>query len=308
VRIIAEPWDAAGAYEVGNFSKRRWAEWNGRYRDVIRRFWRGDDGVLGLFAERICGSADIYSKSGKGPESSINFITCHDGFTLNDLVSYTSKHNEANGENNQDGTNENLSANYGVEGKTHDNQIEDTRKRQIKNFLLTLLISRGVPMLSGGDEFRRTQEGNNNAYCQDNEISWFNWSHLTEHQEIYNFTRGLVAIRRDHPILSKEQFYTDAEIQWFSPHGELPNWNDSKNKQLACLIHENAQSKIYILFNAGTQGFDFILPTISFGHSWHLAVDTSHLFSQEIQIKDTKAYYLQARSCAILLIRKKDNS
>jgi glycogen operon protein len=163
-------------------------------------------------------------------------------------------------------------------------------------------------MLSGGDEFRRTQEGNNNAYCQDNEISWFNWSHLTEHQEIYNFTRGLVAIRRDHPILSKEQFYTDAEIQWFSPHGELPNWNDSKNKQLACLIHENAQSKIYILFNAGTQGFDFILPTISFGHSWHLAVDTSHLFSQEIQIKDTKAYYLQARSCAILLIRKKDNS
>jgi len=304
VRIIAEPWDAAGAYEVGSFSKRRWAEWNGRYRDVIRRFWRGDDGILGLFAQRICGSADIYTKSGKGPDSSINFITCHDGFTLNDLVSYNSKHNEANGENNKDGTNENLSANYGVEGQTNDSHIEDIRKRQIKNFLLTLLISRGVPMLSGGDEFRRTQEGNNNAYCQDNEISWFNWSHLKEHQEIFNFTRDLLTFRRDHPILSKEQFYTDAEIQWFSPHGELPNWDDSNNKQLACLIHENTQSKIYLMFNADSQGINFILPKVSFWPVWHLAVDTSHSISKEFQIEDTKAYHLQARSSAILLASK----
>ena len=176
VKLIAEAWDAAGAYEVGSFSERRWAEWNGRYRDDVRRFWRGDEGMLGLFASRICGSADIYTKSGKGPEGSINFVTCHDGFTLNDLVSYRYKHNEANGENNRDGTDANFSENYGAEGETTDAGIEILRKRQIKNFLLTLLISRGVPMLLGGDEFRRTQGGNNNAYCQDNETSWFDWS------------------------------------------------------------------------------------------------------------------------------------
>jgi isoamylase len=184
VKIIAEAWDAAGAYEVGSFSERRWAEWNGRYRDDVRRFWRGDDGMLGLFASRICGSADIYTKSGKGPEGSINFVTCHDGFTLNDLVSYRYKHNEANGENNHDGTDANFSENYGSEGETTDAGIESLRKRQIKNFLLTLLISRGVPMLLGGDEFRRTQGGNNNAYCQDNETSWIDWSCLEQHQEI----------------------------------------------------------------------------------------------------------------------------
>ena len=203
VRIIAEAWDAAGAYEVGSFSKRRWAEWNGQYRDDVRRFWRGDDGMLGLFASRICGSADIYTKSGKGPESSINFVTCHDGFTLNDLVSYRDKHNEANGESNHDGTDANFSKNYGAEGETTDAGIETLRKGQIKNFLLTLLISRGVPMLLGGDEFCRTQGGNNNAYCQDNETSWHDWSCLEQHREIFRFTRGMIAFRRAHPILSK---------------------------------------------------------------------------------------------------------
>ena len=308
VRIIAEPWDAAGAYEVGSFSKRRWAEWNGRYRDVIRRFWRGDDGTLGLFAQRICGSADIYSMSGKGPECSINFITCHDGFTMNDLVSYNTKHNEANGENNHDGTNENLSANYGVEGKTADVQIEAIRKRQIKNFLLTLLISRGVPMLSGGDEFRRTQGGNNNAYCQDNEISWYDWNLLEQHQEVFKFTRALLAFRRAHPVLSKEKFYTEAEIHWFSPHGELPNWDDSKNKKLACLIHENTHTKIYLMFNAGTEGADFNLPKMPLDVSWYLAIDTSRLLSQENLIENSKTYHMEARSSAILLARKHLNN
>ena len=170
-----------------------------------------------LFASRICGSADIYSKSGKGPESSINFVTCHDGFTLNDLVSYRYKHNEANGENNHDGTDANFSENYGSEGETKDAGIETLRKRQIKNFLLTLLISRGVPMLLGGDEFRRTQGGNNNAYCQDNETSWVDWTNLEQHQEIFRFAHGMIAFRRAHPILSKEQFYTDAEIQLVQP-------------------------------------------------------------------------------------------
>ncbi len=219
VKIIAEAWDAAGAYEVGSFSERRWAEWNGRYRDDVRRFWRGDDGMLGLFASRICGSADIYTESGKGPEGSINFVTCHDGFTLHDLVSYREKHNEANGENNHDGTDANFSDNYGAEGETTDTGIASIRKCQIKNFLLTLLISRGVPMLLGGDEFRRTQGGNNNAYCQDNETSWHDWSRLDQHRDIFRFTRGMIAFRRAHPILSKEQFYTDAEIHWFGPQG-----------------------------------------------------------------------------------------
>ena len=234
VKIIAEAWDATGAYEVGSFSERRWAEWNGRYRDDVRRFWRGDDGMLGLFASRICGSADIYTQSGKGPQSSINFVTCHDGFTLNDLVSYRNKHNEANGENNHDGTNNNLSENYGAEGGTADDQIESTRKRQIKNFLLTLLVSRGVPMLLGGDEFRRTQGGNNNAYCQDNETSWVDWTHLKQHQEIHRFAQGMMAFRRAHPILSKEQFYSDAEILWFNPQQGSPNWADPKGKELGC--------------------------------------------------------------------------
>ena len=267
VKIIAEAWDAAGAYQVGSFSERRWAEWNGRYRDDVRRFWRGDDGMLGLFASRICGSADIYTNSGKGPEGSINFVTCHDGFTLNDLVSYRYKHNEANGENNHDGTDANFSENYGAEGETTDAGINALRKGQIKNFLLTLFISRGVPMLLGGDEFRRTQGGNNNAYCQDNETSWHDWSCLEQHAEVFRFTRGMIAFRRAHPILSKEQFYSDAEIHWFGPHGGSPNWSDPNSKQFACLIHEDERNSLYLMFNAWTEAVDFGLPASTTGYS-----------------------------------------
>jgi isoamylase len=310
VKIIAEAWDAAGAYEVGSFSERRWAEWNGRYRDDVRRFWRGDDGMLGLFASRICGSADIYTKSGKGPEGSINFVTSHDGFTLNDLVSYRYKHNEANGENNHDGTDANFSENYGAEGETTDAGIETLRKGQIKNFLLTLLISRGVPMLLGGDEFRRTQGGNNNAYCQDNETSWHDWSCLEQHREIFRFTRGMIAFRRAHPILSKEQFYTDAEIHWFGSQGGLPNWADPKEKQFACLIHEDEQSALHLMFNAGADAVDFGLPPALPGARWHLAVDTSgetpqDLFAagEEPLWEDPQTYHLSPRSSAILLSR-----
>jgi glycogen operon protein len=308
VKIIAEAWDAAGAYEVGSFSTRRWAEWNGRYRDDVRRFWRGDDGMLGLFASRICGSADIYINSGKGPESSINFVTCHDGFTLNDLVSYQYKHNEANAENNQDGTNNNFSANYGAEGEAADAGIEARRKTQIKNFLLTLLISRGVPMLLGGDEFRRTQGGNNNAFCQDNVTSWHDWSYLEKHSEILRFTRGMIAFRHAHPILSKEQFYTDAEIQWFGPQGGLPNWADTKEKQFACLIHEDDQHKICMIFNADANAVNFVLPPAKPGFRWSLAVDTSSttphdLFAEgeESSWGDELTYHLSARSSVILL-------
>jgi isoamylase len=311
VKIIAEAWDAAGAYEVGSFSQRRWAEWNGRYRDDIRRFWRSDEGMLGSLASRICGSADIYTNSGKGPESSINFVTCHDGFTLNDLVSYQDKHNQANGESNHDGTNANYSSNYGAEGETDDVHIESIRKRQIKNFLLTLLISRGVPMLLGGDEFRRTQRGNNNAYSQDNETSWYDWSCLDKNREIFRFARGMIAFRSAHPILSEEQFYTDAEIHWFGSHGGLPNWADSKEKRLGCLIHEDEPGALCLMFNAGDDAIDFGLPSVPPGVGWRLAVDTSRespqdLFTagQEPLCEDPHAYHLSPRSSAILLARR----
>jgi len=310
MRIIAEAWDAAGAYQVGSFSKRRWAEWNGRYRDDVRRYWRGEDGMLGLFANRICGSADIYSKSGKGPEGSINLITCHDGFTLNDLVSYRQKHNEANGENSRDGTDANFSQNCGTEGETKDVGIETLRKRQIKNFLLTLLISRGVPMLLGGDEFRRTQGGNNNAYCQDNETSWFDWSCLDQHQELFRFIRGMIAFRHAHPVLSKEHFYTSAEIQWFGSEEKPPNWTDPAEKRFACLIHEGEHNAIYLMFNAGATAVDFGLPTPSPGSQWQLAVDTALEAPRDFVAggeallrQDPKSYHLGPQSSAILLVR-----
>ena len=311
VKLIAEAWDAAGAYQVGSFSERRWAEWNGRYRDDVRRFWRGDDGMVGALASRICGSADIYAKSGKGPEASINFLTCHDGFTLNDLVSYRDKHNEPNGEGNHDGTDYNFSENYGVEGESTDPRIEAVRRGQIKNFLLTLLVSRGVPMLLGGDEFRRTQGGNNNAYCQDNETSWHNWGCLERHKHIFRFTQGMLAFRRSHPTLSKEQFYTEAEIRWFGPHGGLPNWADRKEKQLACLIHEDEKHALWLMFNAGAETVDFGLPALPSGHRWYRAADTGRQVPQDLfpvgeepLWEDPKAYRLSPRSSAILLARR----
>jgi glycogen operon protein len=313
VKIIAEAWDAAGAYQVGSFSERRWAEWNGRYRDDVRRFWRGDEGMLGLFASRICGSSDIYCQSGKGPEGSINFVTCHDGFTLNDLVSYRYKHNEANGETNHDGTDANYSQNYGSEGETTDAGIETVRKRQIKNFLLTLLISRGVPMLLGGDEFRRTQGGNNNAYCQDNETSWHDWNCMERHGEILRFTRGLIAFRRAHPVLSKEQFYTEAEIHWFGPQGGLPNWADPAENRFACLIEEEEQRALCLMFNAGADAVDFSLPPMLPETRWYLAVDTSRQTPQDLSAageeplwEDPQTYRLGPRSSAILLARRTD--
>ena len=311
-KIIAEAWDSAGAYEVGSFSERRWAEWNGRYRDDVRRFWRGDEGMLGTFASRICGSADIYTRSGKGPDGSINFVTCHDGFTLNDLVSYRAKHNEANGQNNHDGMNANFSENYGCEGETAVVAIETIGKRQIKNFLLTLLISRGVPMLLSGDECRRAQRGNNNAYCQDNETSWYDWNNLEKHGDIFRFARGMIAFRRAHPVLSKEQFYTDEEIHWFDARGEVPNWAAPICRRLACLIHEDEQDKLYLIFNAAAEETDFSLPRLPRACRWFLAADTSRsapedlfLPGQEPLLDNSAAYRTQARSSALLIARER---
>ena len=226
-------------------------------------------------------------------------------------MSYRHQHNEANGENNQDGTKANFSENYGAEGKTPDVQIEAARKGQIKNFLLSLLISRGVPMLLGGDEFRRTQGGNNNAYCQDNETSWVDWTYLDQHREIYRFAQGMIALRCAHPVLSKEQFYTDAEIQWFSPAGGVPDWFDPNEKRFGCLILEDGQAALFLMFNAGVIGTEFVLPPLPQGLGWHLAADTSgvapHDFygaGQQAPVADSKRYHLAARTSAILLVPK----
>jgi isoamylase len=276
VKLIAEAWDAGGAYQVGSFPGQRWSEWNGRFRDDVRCFWRGDIGMLGALASRIAGSADIYQHGGKQPVNSINFITCHDGFTLNDLVSYRDKHNETNGENNADGDNNNYSDNYGVEGDTDDPAIEAVRLRQIKNFIATLLLARGVPMLLGGDEFRRTQGGNNNAYCQDNETSWYNWEHLRQHSEIFRFTREMIALRKRHEILRHETFYTAQDIRWLSPDGTIPQW-EGPDRTFGCIIDapDSVEPTLYLLFNAGLDEVDFALPAILNGHPWRIAVDTA---------------------------------
>jgi isoamylase len=307
-KIIAEAWDAAGAYQVGRFSECRWAEWNGRYRDEVRRFWRGDEGMLGLFAYRICGSADLFERSGKGPEGSINFLTCHDGFTLNDLVSYSVKHNENNAELNRDGLDENYSANYGSEGDSDDPEIEKLRIRQIKNFLLTLFVSRGVPMLLGGDEFRRTQRGNNNAYCQDNEVSWYDWSLVKHNDKILRFTRGMIAFRRDHPVLSREAFYTQADIRFFSASGRQPDWSDPQEKCMGVLILGHGEPTLYLMFNAGTDSATFTLPVSPQNGQWRLACDTSRPSPQdlvdpgaELPLIDPHAYPVGPRTSAILI-------
>ena len=311
VKIIAEAWDAGGAYQVGSFSERRWAEWNGRFRDDVRRFWVGEPGTIGNFASRLGGSSDLYQKSGKGPECSVNFITCHDGFTLNDLVSYRIKHNDANGENNHDGVDVNYSDNCGIEGPTSDSAIEVLRSRQLKNFLLTLFISRGIPMLLGGDEFRRTQQGNNNAYCQDNEISWYDWNLLEKNGEIHRFTRAIIAFRRAHPVLRKEAFYTDADIKWFSPHDSILNWFDSTQKSLACMIHGQEEPDLFLVFNAAREPAEFAIPTLGNPGAWHLAINTSQPAPEDIfdpggepRLQDQNIFSAGPQSSAILVARR----
>ena len=306
-KLIAEAWDAAGAYQVGGFSQRRWAEWNGHFRDDVRRFWRGDDGMMGRFASRLCGSADLYAGSGKGPECSVNFVTCHDGFTLQDLVSYARKHNTANGEQNRDGADENYSANYGVEGASCDPAIEAIRVRQIKNLLLTLAISRGVPMLLAGDEFRRTQTGNNNAYCQDNETSWIDWSLAERHRELVAFTREVLALRRAHPVLRRDAFYSERDIDWFDPAGRRPDWHDPDQKALACLVRGTTSPDLYLMFNAGTVPAAFVVPDAPPAGAWRVAVNTARSSDSgagepgPAHLLSGMPYALAARSSAVLV-------
>jgi len=314
VKLIAEAWDAGGAYQVGSFPGLRWSEWNGRFRDDIRRFWRGEPGLVPLLATRLCGSADLYQGNRKVPMNSINFVTCHDGFTLNDLVSYQQKHNEANGEQSRDGENVNFSHNYGTEGDTRDRTIEAVRLRQIKNLLATLLISRGVPMILGGDEFRRTQRGNNNAYCQDNDISWYNWELLREHRELFRFTREMLAFRRRHPVLRMEDFYEEGDILWFGPTGRAPTWDDG-TRSLGCIIQPSAApptvqepAALGLLFNADGQEVRFRLPAPPGNRRWLLAVDTAKPSPHDIRAEGEESalerpdsYRMQPRSLVILV-------
>lgn len=289
-KIIAEAWDAAGAYQVGSFGDLRWAEWNGRYRDDVRSFWRGDHGQMGNFVTRLSGSSDLYETSGRTPFSSINFITSHDGFTLNDLVSYKDKHNEANGEDNRDGDNNNHSDNYGVEGPTTRPEISDLRQRQIKNMLSTLLISQGVPMFVAGDECRRTQKGNNNAYCQDNDISWFDWSLVDQHQDFVRFTQALIRFRRNQPTVRRDHFLTGKpksegvlpDVSWYSALGTAVDWTGDDGTLIALLkrvdLEHDPQKKsrdVLLLINSTGQPREFILPPVAKGTQWRLFLDTA---------------------------------
>ena len=297
-KIIAEAWDAAGAYQVGSFGDqrwhdttegRRWAEWNGRYRDDMRRFWRGDAGTLGAFAMRLAGSSDLYEHAGRTPYSSINFITSHDGFTLNDLVTYRDKHNEANGEGNRDGDNNNYSDNYGVEGVTKRALIENTRQRQLKNMLATLMLSQGVPMIVAGDECRRTQRGNNNAYCQDNELSWFDWGLADTHEDLVRFFQALVQFRREQPTVRRKSFLTGRateegglpDVSWFSALGVAVDWT-SNDLALICLLTppqdeegQKAGQEVLLLVNSTSNPREFILPAVAKGLKWRLFIDTA---------------------------------
>ncbi len=296
VKLIAEAWDAGGAWQVGRFAGQRWSEWNCHFRDQVRRFWRGDPGMRGGLAHRLCGSADLYQSSGKQPLNSINFITCHDGFTLNDLVSYAEKHTEANVEDNRDGSDSNWSANYGSEGETDDPLIKALRLRQLKNFIATLMLSRGVPMLSGGDEFRRSQRGNNNAYCQDNELSWYDWSLARRNGGLLRFSRELIALRKRHPVLSAEYFYTAEEITWFDPEGADPDWH-SEARTLGCILHGGRfeDARLCLLFNAEPHAVEFRLPGGRSGRPWRRVVDTAAAAPYDVRSRDFPALAGQQR-------------
>ncbi len=296
-KLIAEPWDCGpGGYQVGRFSP-GWAEWNDRYRDTVRAYWRGDEGKLPELAARITGSADIFDKRGRKPWASVNFITAHDGFTLNDLVSYNDKHNEANGESNRDGHSDNLSHNYGAEGPSKDPAIRAVRLRQMRNMLATLLFSQGTPMILAGDEFARTQRGNNNAYAQDNEIGWIDWDGIDrDAADLIDFTRGAIELRRDNPILRRGRFLSGAynaaldvkDVTWLTPVGEEmtePNWKDPMARSLGVLLDGRAQPTgirrrgtdvtLLLVMNAHNEAVVFKLPKVIGGRAWSCLVDTN---------------------------------
>ncbi|HOT61292.1 MAG TPA: glycogen debranching protein GlgX [Treponemataceae bacterium] len=324
-KIIAEAWDAGGAYQVGWFPGGRWAEWNDRFRDDVRLFWRGDQGAERHLATRVTGSSDLYLRDGRKPFHSINFLTSHDGFTLNDVVSYNGKHNEENGEENRDGSDHNASFNYGFEGPTENPLIEATRERQVKNMFLTLLVSLGTPMILMGDEVRRTQGGNNNAYCQDNETSWLDWGLKDRNPGLFRFVRSLIAFRRHHRAFQRPEFLTGAElsshaapdISWFGPDGEPPDWAEADGFVAYRLIGSQAHilsdcddNDFYVMFNASPRDVTVtVCPPLS-GKRWYRAIDTSMPSPLDIldpgseePLPDQSKYVLLARTGAILISR-----
>ena len=282
-KIIAEAWDAAGLYQVGSFPGYRWMEWNGRYRDTVRRFVRGDAGLVPELATRLGGSSDLYQANLRQPINSINFVTCHDGFTLWDLVSYDQKHNQANCEHNRDGSDGNLSWNCGIEGPTDDADILALRRRQAKNLLVLLFLSQGIPMLLAGDEVLRTQGGNNNAWCQDNEIGWFDWSLLERNRDMLRFVKGLIVFRKRHPSLRRRHFLSgrpaqgsdQPDVTWHGQELGQPNWNDPEARTLAFTLAPVgvAEAALHVMINMSRGARRFALPP-AHGASWHLALDT----------------------------------
>jgi glycogen operon protein len=294
-KLIAEPWDAAGLYQVGRFPYgQRWSEWNGRYRDDVRRFWRGEPGLAAALASRFCGSADLYESSGRQPKHSINFVTCHDGFTLWDLVSYSRKHNEANGEHNRDGLDENYSWNCGVEGPTDNPEVLALRRRQARNLMATLLLSQGVPMLLAGDEFLRTQGGNNNAWCQDNDTSWVDWTLAEKNADFLRFVRELIALRKRHPALRRRSFFhgsglhgdQEPDVIW---HGVEPNCPDfSPHSRTLAFALNGARTErepdcdSYIACNGWSGPLRFRIPRSPSGRPWRRLVDTARPSPQDI--------------------------
>ena len=311
VKLIAEPWDVGdGGYQVGNFPV-LWAEWNGKYRDTVRKFWKGDDGQLADFAYRLTGSSDLYQHDGRKPYASINFITAHDGFTLCDLVSYNEKHNEANGENNADGSNDNGSWNSGAEGPTDDPEINALRERQMRNFLSTLLLSQGVPMICAGDEMARSQRGNNNAYCQDNELTWQEWDLSPARNRLVEFTARLCKLRLDHPNLHRRKFFQDRTIRgsevrdvaWYQPSGEeMPQgaWESNWAKSMAMMLNGQTlqtsdedgnplkDDSFLMIVNAAQEGVEFKLPDVPNGTPWSLMINTENIDDpfQETAVSD----------------------
>ena len=323
-KLIAEPWDVGeGGYQVGNFPP-GWAEWNGKYRDCIRDYWRGAESMLGEFAERFTGSPDLYKDDYRRPTASINFITAHDGFTLNDLVSYNEKNNWANGEDNNDGESHNRSWNCGAEGPTNDPEVLTLRAKQKRNMLTTLFLSQGVPMLLAGDEISRTQQGNNNAYCQDNEISWFNWKEADK--DLLIFTQKLIKLRKHHPVFCRRRWFKGQpikgvgleDIAWFLPDGSEmseENWQQDYAKSLAVFLNGRGlravdakgehivDDSFYIIFNASHFALSYTLPSERFGQSWQKILDTSEGFIED-KIAYAPGESVQVHGNSIVLLRE----
>ncbi len=321
-KLIAEPWDlGSGGYQVGGFPP-LWSEWNGLYRDTVRDFWRSQPSTLPVFASRLMGSSDLYKDDGRRPVASINFITAHDGFTLNDLVSYNDKHNILNGENNNDGESNNRSWNCGIEGPTNVKDIVDLRARQMRNFIATLMVSQGIPMICGGDEVARTQKGNNNAYCQDNAISWTHWDLDTFQSDILAFTQKMIRVRKEHPVLHRRRFFepinSDSlipQVQWFDHNGEIMDQGDWNNTHALTMMvflngHDIPEKDVYgdnivdndfiLIFNAHYEAISFILPESKYGNQWRLVVDTFDQNAPELVYEAGFNITAQPRSFIVL--------